>query len=414
MPATPIILKIFRYLGCGLLIVGGALGWLNAPLSGWLEGYSLVPFDSLPLESQSIRVFSFGVFASLSGIIGFLFMSRDRVRGAVGLFGLTLAVLFVYYLGFLNPDWFWSLLNQNDQYKRMYDFSTAHLPINDGLEPTFDADLSGNDLENRLISSVHFLGLGWILVVVGAVILIATGRRYRLANGVVAGIFLLLLVPPWAANYYRDKGDKLLGQNLAGRALEYYGLARRFDSYMVYNPEFVIHLGEADYRLGRQNTAEAHFYRGDQLSQSGKPQEAAFEIQKGMEAGLSEQSRRMAGEYLTGLYIVTGLGFFDGGEKQKSIFFFQKALDVHPVQIEAAYYIAKAQYDLGYYSDAVEANFKVLRWAKNPIILANANANLGDCYYKQGNILLARQYYGNSMKLDTFNNLRALKSLVGP
>jgi len=399
--------------GALLLLVSGALGWLSSPLSGWLKGYALVPFGDLPMGPPTLRLLSFGMTASVLGAVGMVFFRVERIRRIVGLLALTVGIGFFYHLAFLNPHWFWPLLDQNQQYQRIFTFSSKYLPANQGREPVFEANLNGDDFGARITSSVYFLGLGWGLAMAGAVVLIATTRRNRWAVGVLLGLFVAAVIPFLWADHLRERGDAALGQGQPARAIQDYRTARRIDSYMDFNLNVHLHFGEAYDRLGRSDDADIHLYRADRLSREGRTPEAAFEYEKAIESG-SDGSRRVGQAGLAWLYVLYGLQQFGQDEKEKSILLFQKAVAVDPSQIQGDYYTAKAYFDLGRYSEAIAVNLRLLRSVGNSIILANVHANLGDCYYRQREYAVAKKYYARSMELDRYLNIRALKSLVGP
>jgi len=396
-----------------LLLSSGALGWLSAPLSGWLRGYALVPFRDLVPASPPFRLLSFGTVSSLLGAFGIIFFRVERVRWIVGLVSLAIGIGFYYHLAFLNPQVFWPLLDQNTQYQRIVSFSAQYLPANQGREPVFQANLSGDGFNARLTSAAHFLGLGWGLALAGGAVLIATTPWRRWGFGIVSALVVAGLLPFLWSDHLKERGDAALAQGRPDEAVRNYLDAGGIDTYLGLNPDFRIHLGEAYDRLGRRDDPDARLYRADQLEREGRTPEAMFEFEKAIETG-EGNSRRVGETGLADLEILFGLEQFERGNKEKSILLFQKAREVDPRQIQADYFTAKAYFDLGRYPEAIAANRRLLGSVRNPIVLANVHANLGDCYYRQGEFAAAKQYYSQSMKLDRFLNIRALKSLVGP
>lgn len=413
MTVTQPIFKTTCMAGGVFLLAGGVLGWLTAPLTGWLRGYSLVPFKDLPDGPAVIHFLSFGCTASILGAAGILFFRVERVRWIVGILALALGIAFFYHLAFLNPRWFWTLLDQDRQYQKIFSFSMRYLPLNPGREPIFQANLSGDNLVSRITTSAYFLGLGWWLEMAGAAVLIATTRSSRWVAALVLLLGALAVIPFWRADHLRQRGDAALVRGESAKAVRDYLDSARMDSYMKFNIDFRVHRGQAYDQLGRRDEADWHFYQADRLQREGRTPDALFEFEKAFETGAGS-SRRVARTELAGLEILYGLQQFESGNKEKSLLFFRKAIQVDPSQIQADYYVAKAYFDLGRYPEAIRANVRVLDSVRNPIVLANVQANIGDCYYRQGQFAEAKRYYTRSMQLDRHLNVRALKSLVGP
>ncbi|MBI3810682.1 MAG: tetratricopeptide repeat protein [Nitrospirae bacterium] len=413
MTLTQPLFKATCLAGALLLLASGALGWLSAPLSGWLKGYALVPFRDLVPASPPFRLLSFGVATSLLGAVGIIFFQVERVRWVVGFLALVIGIGFFYHLAFLNPHWFWPLLDENQQYQRVFSFSAKYLPANQGREPVFQTNLSGDGFNARLTSSAYFLGLGWGLAMAGAATLIATTRWRRWGFGAVFGFFIVASIPFWWSDYLRERGDAALDRGRPLEAVRNYIDAGRIDSYLGLNMDYRIHLGEAYDRLGRRDEPDAHLYQADLLEREGRTPEAMFEFEKALEKS-REASRRVSETGLAMLDILYGLEQFGLGDQEKSLLFFQKAIEVDSRQVQADYYSAKAYFDLGRYPEAIAANQRLLRSVGNSIVLANVHANIGDCYYRQGEYAAAKQFYSRSMELDRYLNIRALKSLVGP
>ena len=108
-----------------------------------------------------------------------------------------------------------------------------------------------------------------------------------------------------------------------------------------------------------------------------------------------------------------GLRFYRNGVTEAAISAWRDGIRGDPRQVQAFYYLARAQYDTANYPAAIEANVLLLNRLSSKILQANLHSNIGDCYQKLELFAQARAEYDRSKTLDSAQNFRSWIGLVG-
>jgi tetratricopeptide (TPR) repeat protein len=160
-----------------------------------------------------------------------------------------------------------------------------------------------------------------------------------------------------------------------------------------------------------QGSPERHIKQGLNFEQAGQFEPAIFELNQAAnvrgELGLT--ARREAAR----AQLQFGLALYRAGAIGSAVVNWEESLAKNPVQIQPLVFLARGNYDVGRYQEALQANKKVIDSVGLTSVLVNAYSLAGDCYTKVGDDDDARHYYTLSIKLDNDINFWATTGLVG-
>jgi hypothetical protein len=396
------------------LTMSGFLIWIKAPISGGAN-------PSL----------SFGWMAVLIGGIAGIgwFYRSNRVMAVCAVAGLGLCVFSAIYLALIDPA-FWSLVDENAQYASMMSFSRRNLPVNYGIEPSFQINLAAETVQmnlstetvmNRLATAVYFMSWGWWICLTGDLFLLIaylkiSGRRSRRWVALTTSAMLatqgIVLSTSCAAQYLQERGDRDMARGGYTEALQRYEAAQRLDRQLARSERSHLHLGDAYYQLGIFSHPNARFYLGDRYAQAMNFDAALAEYLLAAQEA-STPLQEIIHKRITWTYISMGLMQYRKGQIGPASGWWEVALAFDPAQLQAAYFLVKAYFDQGRYEQSIATARFLLRRSRDPLLNANVQANLGDCYWRLNDFTKARAAYAASMLLDSFANLRIFKSLGG-
>ena len=404
-----------------LLLFSGLIAvWVKSPLQIEIRG-----IDLLTRSGELLRLPMFGILLiAFAVMLPLYFISKQPlIKGAIGFLPLWFAISFLIKMTFFNYAILDRLIDQNQQYVSMIKFSYHYLPLNYGIEPLVIRKLSTETLLDRITTGWYFLSWGWYLFSMGGVLLCfitltrlikmkIEARRLFLIPLFFSGSLLILLSPAILSQYHMEKGDRYFARGLYEKTASEYQKARRVYPQVERREDFHELLGKVYYHLNAKYQPEFYLYTGDLLLEQRRATEAEFAYQMAIKVGAGK-AREMAGKRLAWLYIEKGIREYKLGGVGNAVSLWKEAIQVDPEQMQAHYYLARGYYDLGQYDLAILENQRILQSSMTPLLSANVNANIGDCYYKLRDYSKAREYYQTSMELDRDNNFRIFKSLGG-
>jgi len=337
-----------------------------------------------------------------------------------GLAGFSLCAYAVFHLALWAPS-LPLLLQENEQYGQMIGFSRSYLVANLGIEPTFRPTLASATLMERLGTALYFMSWGWWSCLFGSGLLLAICPCFRSAGSprwtAVSALLIVScpaipLAPGLAAQYFQAQGDWRLARGLFVEAIRSYDKAIRFSPRFAGSENLALHLGEACYHLGISTHPSLYLFKGDRLARQ-RDFEGAI-VQYLLAAKDSPRHLRTHIQRgLAGAYASSGLDSYRKGEIGPAADQWEKALAADPHQVQSVYFLTKAYFDQGRYDRSISMGRRFLARSRNRLLNANVQANIGDGYWKLGDLDKARVAYRLSMKLDSFENYRILKSLGG-
>jgi tetratricopeptide (TPR) repeat protein len=310
----------------------------------------------------------------------------------------------------------------NQQEKHITSFN-RYLPPNSGEEPTFDADINTDTIQDRLYAAFHFSTFGWYVAALGSlfgiIAFIKSGISKKAKRTTL--LLLMLLTPIYialslssylAAEYHRNNGNYYLAACNYSMAVEEYEHAKRLDPNIDYQKGFHNNLGKAYYFLSRNDKADYYFYKANIYLQEKNFPMAVFYFEKA-ESVEPSVSETIGNNSLSWAYVDYGLSEYRKGMASSAVELWRKSLETDCSQIQAYYFMSRAYYDTASYEKSIMSGLQFLKLCKNKIMKANVNSNIADSYYRLKDYGLAREHYLKSIFLDKYENVRAVTSLVG-
>jgi tetratricopeptide (TPR) repeat protein len=412
--------RLFSIIACVIALASLWAAWIDAPVTRDVNGLRMSVLAGAEAV-QGIGAYALAVVLLLVAALVALREPWRRWLCWVGVAVVLLALTVPLQMAFGNPDRLRALALENDQYRKMMEFSAAYLPLNRGVEPTFWPRLELGTVWDRFISSCYFLGLGWYLLVAGGLLLLLTGLAYLpqakarvltalQALAAVALGMLLFVIQPLRAQRQLQQALVLRGEGQLEKAIQRFQNAMHRDSWWRLGPEVPRQIGELHEQLGRTDTGEFHLYNGFQMERKNLIPSALFEYQRAAE---TPALRKIGQRETARMLVEQGLRHYRNAVVGSALLSWQEALRADPRQMQAFYYMARAHYDQANLAVALEANQILLSRTSHRLVQANVHANLGDCYQKLGSFAQARAEYEMSKKLDNTQNFRSLIGLVG-
>jgi tetratricopeptide (TPR) repeat protein len=398
------------------------LRWTNASISRAYRAFSF-PLSGDLNHAPHFLPFSYGCLIVLLLAISGLALLAKAPRAfwliSASLLGVTLYA--PIQIAYTQPERLRTLLLEHDQYRKVIAFTNQDMPVNRGVEPTFEAGVDLTTVWDRFEAAKYFLSQGWNLLLGGSLAIFVLAhfrldRRLRLPACLAAlTVYVVVLVISVSGAVVGEIAvRRALVDDLEGRiaeSLSRYRTALKHDRWYRLRPYVYRQIGELQAKSGVTDTAEYHLYEGTVQEQSHHMPLAIFENETAAslspelrEIGL-EESARVAATYAASLHQEKAIG--------GAITYWQRAIRNDPRQFFALYSLGRAYHELAAYQKAVEICQELMLRCSNPLILANIHSNLADAFEKLGQFAEARVHYALSEKLDDDRNFRAYNSLTG-
>jgi tetratricopeptide (TPR) repeat protein len=383
-----------------LLLAAALLPWLQAPLAG---GSSPTP----------VRV---ALVVLAVAALGPRPRAGPRRLAVVGVLSLGIAVAALLHRGLADPG-LWDRIDEQDDRIEMSAFSDRFLAANRGAGPADRLRLDGSDPLARLDAALALAGAGWWLALLaGLGGIVAAGPRGRrsaaIAALVLAFALALGLTRPLLALWNESAGERALAHGRAAEAVERFALARRASAQARRSPALAASDGTARLALGfasdpvaRLRVAGLRLGRGDLAGALAELDLARATCDPDL-CVLVDRARARA-------HLRAGLDRYQGNEIAGAASEWERALEVRPDSVAAAYLGGRADYDLGRYAESLARTRQVLLRVHDPALRADALSNLGDAHLKRQELGLARAAYRQALRFDPNQNYRVLRALGG-
>ena len=418
----------FACLGILLFLISPFLAWLSPQLDQSIGGYHIPIFEDADPRNRISGFLSYGGLTISFGVLALVAFWKGSflLKILVGEGAILAGIMFMHKISSWNQGLLRYLIDQNKQYSELIEFTTAYLPTNRGVEPTFFQNLKISSVFDRYLSSGYFLSWGWFFCMIGGVVLLTVGYRHQKSpSGLkwIKAIFLVLpvvlavspMIPSVISEKHLGRADQLIAKGLYASALQEYNKARWWYSELDRTESFRRRLGFVYGEMGRKDEADFHIFKGYQVNASGNTLGAVFEfIQAENRAGDDQQLKNLIRRHLGNVYVDYGLELYDEQMIGGAIAGWQRAIRYNPDQIQVHYYLAKAYFDTGQFEQAIIENEMFIKRSMNPLMNSNVFMNIGDSYAKLDNPKTARLYYRRAISSDNDQNYRAVRSLVGP
>lgn len=401
-----------------LLILSYSLAWLNKPLTGWLAG------SDIPLLQNHISFLTLGLVVFLIGVLSLvsLFYRRSWFNFILGLCLFMLVFNFFFDVVLQNNSCLEELIKENEQYQQILSFD-RFLPPNRGREVDFDPSITMGTISVNFLGTFHFASFGIYCILIAAVIQIlltaSTLKNRRLFS--ILSLFILWIII--GLFFFKAHSHFFLEQFLEdaliaaqdGRikdADEYILKATALPSAQKRSSFFHKRLGEICYLLNRVEKSDYFYHLGLLHAAKNEHKLAIFNFEKAL-GDADRHFSMIIGNEIAGVYIENAFLSYRKGLFSEAVELWEKALEVSSEQYQCHYFLCRAYYDLGSYEKSIEAGEIFLHFCRNKLIKADTASNIGDSYYKWGDVEKARMYYLLSYNLDKDENVRAIMSLSG-
>jgi len=411
------VLIVGSFFFCASLV----LRWVNFPLSRSLNALQL-PFSNTFELAPRYHLFSYGVYAVIVLAAGFAarrFWRFSLVFAAAILITIFLAL--PCELAYGQPSVLHRLNAEATDVSLTRSFTRQYLPENYGYLEDIPSHLELNTTLGRLLAAVSFLGLGWICFGVASLLVTfyAFGR-VPAGKGIVSALCFIipfatvaiLLVRPVIGQHYFVQARIAQAEGYNELAIANYRKAIWWQKWFAEDINTYATIGD----LQRQSnlahgSPERHIKQAMMFKQVGQYEPAIFEINQA--ANVAGELGLTARREAAGTQLEFGLALYRAGGIGSAVVNWEQSLANNPVQIQALVFLARGNYDLARYQEALQADKKVIDSVGLTSVLTNAYSLAGDCYTKLGDDDNARHYYTLSIKLDNDINFWATKGLVG-
>jgi tetratricopeptide (TPR) repeat protein len=411
-----------------LLIIGSfffcvslMLRWLNFPLSRSFHAFQLSFSNALEFVPH-YHLFSYGVYAAIVFAAG---LAARRLSPLALVFAaailITIWVALPCELAFQQPGVLRRLTTETTDVSVVRSFTRQYLPENYGYVEDIPRHLELGTTLGRVLAAVSFVGLGWACFGVGS-LLISFYALTRLPVGTRAVGALCLLLPcvtiaallirPMIGQHYFVRARVAQAHGNNELAIADYRRAMWWDRWFAEDINTYAIIGDLQRQSNlAEGSPERHINRAFNLKQNDQYEPAIFELTQAANVGgsLAATVRREVAR----MKLDFGLALYRAGATGSAVINWEEALAEDPAQIQALVFIARGNYDLARYQEAVKADDKVIESAGLNSVVANAYSLAGDCYTRLGDDIKARYYYGHSIKLDKDINLWATAALTG-
>lgn len=398
--------------GGAALVLAGLLPWLESPIGA--RPAAAPALLAALLGSGLVALAALGAWSRAAAL------DPQRVLAVGGALSSTLAAWALFHLAYADPT-LWSLVDENAQYGQIIIFSRTHLTANLGFDPTYDASLTTDSPLGRLSAAFYFMGAGWWLTSACGLAFCAavlarrqtSAPRWLAAVGAAAAaVAVLSLTPALLAVHREARGDRLLAFGRFAEAIGQYGVAQALTPQAEDNERIWLRKGEAHERLGMATQASSQLYLADRDLRRGQV-EAALSRFRLLAGSAPPELRTVVRRRVAWALATSGMNMYSAGKVAAAALRWEESLRVDPTQTQAAFFLSRAYFDQARYDDSIAMCRQVLARARNKILRADAQANIGDAYMRLGQHELARQAYEASRRLDPVANFRILRSLGG-
>jgi tetratricopeptide (TPR) repeat protein len=221
-----------------------------------------------------------------------------------------------------------------------------------------------------------------------------------------------LLVRPVVGQHYFVQARIAQTQGYNDLAIANYRRAMWWDRWFAEDINTYATIGDLQRQSNfAQGSPERHITQAMKFKEAGQFEPAIFELNQATNFGgeLGRTARREAAR----TQLEFGLALYRAGAIGSAVVNWEQSLASNPGQIQVLVFLARGNYDLARYQEALQATNKVIDSVCLTTVLANAYSLGGDCYTKLGDDVSARRYYARSIRLDNDINLWAIAGLVG-
>jgi tetratricopeptide (TPR) repeat protein len=402
-----------------------ALPWFDPILSPRFTALNFPVLGAVGEWPRLLSLTGYAIPASgliLIAAIAWLFR-WSIVTTAAGCFLLLLGITFYLQIACWQPAWLQLAIDNGNDYQRAYNFEiTYNLPNTTSQSPAAGLTEPITSFSNRLMVADAAIDVGWRIFMAGAGWILISGlclfrslTRCLMTCAVLGCVAVLVVAlqlrPTVAATFSLSDaqraaagGDRRAEEALLRRALQQ-------DKFLRLQPDLYLKLGAIKELQDDHRAAEYHLHRAATLARVQRIDEAIEEYRAAI-AAAEGPLKLVAKRALNDLAILHGDSFYPQGALATAKQYWMIALEEKPEQLAAYYRIGHALRDLADYTGAIPYFEKTLDLTSQDVLRSSSKLDIGDCYFRLGDIEKARAFYIASQEPNVTVNSRSFKTLT--
>ncbi len=412
-------------LGFALVAFGLLLPWFDPVTTPRFNALNFPFAHSAYLWPGHFVFFSYGTAAIVVAALGFAawWMKKGLAVFCAGSLLLLGGMTFFLQITSWEPTWLKMALEGGEDFQHCYNLEAAYSIPNAVIHsPAGALLLPVEALATRFSAGVASVGAGWVFFAVGAIWICAAGlyqmndwTQLKLvlpALAVLVGVLAALqLWRPTAAERHLASAEIKEARGALADAARDVRQAMDIDEWQRLQPASFVRLGTLYQKMHLPDRPESLFARAVGFQSRGLIPQALFNYGRAAEGG-DPQVRRVALLEKARLAAHYASSLFKAGVIGGACRYWLVSIEAAPDKINGFFGAGRAFRDMADYSSAIKYFELVFRKTSQPNLLADAESELGDCWYRLGDPATARKYYMASRKWADRANFRALKTLT--
>lgn len=417
--------RVYWAFGFALVAVGLLLPWFDPVTTPRFNGLNFPFAHSAYLWPQHFVFFSYGTAAIIVAGLGFAAWWNEKGLAVfcAGMLLLLCGMTFFLQVTSWEPTWLKMALEGGADFQHCYHMQVAYsIPNVVIYSPARGLFLPVQALAERFSAGMASLGAGWSFFAAGAIWICVAGlyqmndwTRLKLVLPafaiLVAGLAALQLWRPIAGERLLRSAEIKETRGAFADAAKDVRRAMAVDEWQRLQSACLVQLGTLYQKMGSPNRPEAFFSRAVSLQSRGLIPEALFYYGRAAGEGDPEVRRVALLEKaeLASRYAGTR---YKQGVTGDACRYWLVSIEAAPDKVNGFFGAGRAFHDMADYSTAIKYFEPIFHKTSQRNLLADAESDLGDCWYKLGHPDVARKCYVASRKWDDRANYRALKTLT--
>ena len=417
--------RSYWFFGFALVAVGLVLPWFDPVTTPRFNGLNFPFAQSAYSWPRHFVFFSYGTAAIIVAGLGFVawWMRKGLAVFCAGMLLLIAGMTFFLQITSWEPTWLKMALEAGEDFQHCYHLEVAYsIPNAFVRSPARGLFEPVEAVAERFSAGMAAVGSGWVCLCVGAIWICAAGlhemkdwKRLRVVLPafalVIAALAALQLWRPIAAQRLLASAEMKETRGAFADAEKDVRCAMAIDEWQRLQPACFVQLGNLYQKMQSPDRPEILFARAVLCQSRGLTEEALFHYGQAADGGDPQVRRvallekaRLAAQYAATLYKEGGIG--------EACRYWLLSIEAAPDKLNGFFGAGRAFQNMADYSRAITYFEPVYQKTSQPCLLADIEADLGDCWYKLGHPEVARRYYMASRKTHNRANFRALKTLT--
>lgn len=411
--------------GFALVTLSLLLPWFDPVTTPRFNALNFPFAHSAYLWPGHFVLFSYGSAAIVLVVLGVLAWRRKRGLAVfcTGALLLLIGITFFLQVTSWQPTWLKAALEGGQDFEHCYHFEVGNnIPNIVIFSPARGLSEPVEALADRFSAGLSSMGAGWVFFAVGGIWTCLAGlsqvndraklKFVLLVFAAVAGVLgLLQLWRPIVAERCLASAQVAEAHGAFVDAEKDVRRAMAIDQWQSLQPASFVKLGTLYEKMGLPDRPEVFFSRAVVLQTRGLIPQALFEYSRAVNGNDLQlrhvalvEKARLASHYASTLY--------KQGMPGDACRYWLVSIEADPDKVSGFFGAGRALHDMADYSAAIKYFESIFKKTSEPNLLADIENDLGDCWYRLGNLDTGRKHYMASRKWDDRANFRALKTLT--